>query len=663
MNAYGVNSMNAGELVISLILQNAGFNQGLADSQSGLDATSQAAQKLQSVFDDAVKKGEEIENVTKAYAEAQQELIRTGASKEQLDRLAEATKKLGVNVDDVARKSENMGAGLKSAASKGMASLDSLIGMASKLAGMLGVGLSIKGLASTYLDEAKALKEYGDSINANIEDVQAWETAVKNAGGNSEDFKKSLVSMSNDLKATAETGNGKMLPFLNNLGIRVKEAAGKTKQAMDILPELADKFEKLAPDKAKSLGEKMGIDKGTIELLLKGKKATEEAVKAGKAHLKYTKADMEAAKRANDALDKMKDSFMSLAMRAISPIIPLVAKFAEVMQKVADWIEDNREAVIAFFVALGIVLTAKAIPAFIKLGMAVSKAFGPLTLIAAIIAALAIAFDELWAFASGGDSVLERMMVNLGMSREAIEKVRDVVKSVIGFFVDLWDALTGDPESAEAAWGRVKATWEEAISFFKGIIETVKSYFTELFTNVANTIKEKIEAIKNFFAGLGRAIRNAILNMIPGWAKKMLGIGEEKESASPMTGQTSENKNKNLPKIETEKERSIRENQENHSELYQAWGGAPSPETAPKPEAIKAIPIPVALAQPAAPNAGQIAQGEVTNNIDNTKNTTNTTNIGTIQVQTQATDAQGIASGIGDSMRNVTAQANGAFGA
>ena len=39
------------------------------------------------------------------------------------------------------------------------------------------------------------------------------------------------------------------------------------------------------------------------------------------------------------------------------------------------------------------------------------------------------------------------------------------------------------------------------------------------------------------------------------------------------------------------------------------------------------------------------------------------TSIGTINVQTQATDAQGIARDIGTELRNRTAQADGAYGA
>ena len=46
-----------------------------------------------------------------------------------------------------------------------------------------------------------------------------------------------------------------------------------------------------------------------------------------------------------------------------------------------------------------------------------------------------------------------------------------------------------------------------------------------------------------------------------------------------------------------------------------------------------------------------------------TNNRNVTTSIGQITVQTQATDADGIAGSIGDAMRNQTAQADGAFGA
>lgn len=76
-------------------------------------------------------------------------------------------------------------------------------------------------------------------------------------------------------------------------------------------------------------------------------------------------------------------------------------------------------------------------------------------------------------------------------------------------------------------------------------------------------------------------------------------------------------------------------------------------ESAPASPSVQALPG-VAAAASAPAGAG----GTVTNS-----NVQTSTSIGTINVQTQATDAQGIARDIGTELRNQTAQADGAYGA
>ena len=72
-------------------------------------------------------------------------------------------------------------------------------------------------------------------------------------------------------------------------------------------------------------------------------------------------------------------------------------------------------------------------------------------------------------------------------------------------------------------------------------------------------------------------------------------------------------------------------------------------------------------APPALADAGRnltpgAAQAPVAAHVDNSRTVTQTTTIGEIRVETQATDAQGIAGDIGGALRNQTAQIDAAYG-
>lgn len=527
--------MNAGELVISLLLKSGSFARQLQAAQQSLDEMGAAGEAAMS-------------NVASAAAEM-------GRASENAARdAAESMRKLGRNAHDA-------GKNLQDAAKKGDSAFQALIPTLAKVAGFVGVALSVKSMVSTYLDQADALGKYSDALNVNMEEVQAWEEAVKHAGGSGDEFRASLLGLTQRLTEAAALGAGEMTESLRALGISAKDAAGKTKSALDFLHELAEKFERMSASDAAGFGQKLGLDKGTIMLLQQGRKATEEAIKAGREHIKFTKADADAAARANDAMQDMQTAFMSLAMRAIAPFIPLMTLAANILHDFAQWCSQNQEAVAAFFTAIAIVAGVKAVPALLKMGNALSLlrlAFGPVGIAVMFLAGL---FDELWAFITGGDSIIERFALKMGVSKEALESIRGVLQSVIGFFLDLWEAITGDGADADAAWNRVKATFESAKEYLAGLIKSIKAWF----------------------AGL-----------IPDWAKRLAGGGSSgKEKADPN-------------------------------------GGWASP--------------------------GALASGQA-GNVDNSRNIQADTSISQIIVNTQATDAQGIASDIGSAIRrNQSAQ-------
>ena len=530
--------MNAGELVISLLLKAGSFKAEVEDAQQRLDKTGDVGAKA---------------------------------------------------MNEVGSAAQQAGKDVAGAAEKGGSAWSGLIPTLTKVAGILGVGLSIKGAINTYLEQADALGKYSDSLGVAVEDVQAWEEAVKHAGGTGEGFRQSLQGLTANLTAIATTGKGRMLPFLQELGISAKDANGKVKDAMQLLPELAEKFEKMAPAEAAGFGEKLGLDKGTVMLLQQGKKATEEAIKAGKEHIRFTKADAEAAAKANDAIQDMQTSLTALMMRAIAPVIPLMTKFAEIIHRAAQWISENSEVVTAFFIAVGTVLLRTGIPAMLRFAAATWAAMAPFLPIIAAVTALGLVIDDLWAFITGGDSVLERMLKKFGVTQETIEGVRNALRNVIGFFLDLWDAVTGQGADATAAWNRVKATWEAMKNWFKGMVDTIKGW---------------------------------LLGLLPGWLRKFI---------------DDDAVNKKGAETHAAAKAGDAEAVRAYTQYYDANG----------------MPL-AAMARPG-------DMGAAGARVDNSRNIQQSTNINQLTVQTQATDAQGIADGIGDALRNQTAQLDGAY--
>ena len=196
---------------------------------------------------------------------------------------------------------------------------------------------------------------------------------------------------------------------------------------------------------------------------------------------------------------------------------------------------------------------------------------GPFAPFIAIALALGAAFDDLWAFVSGGDSALERLLRFIGMTSESIESARQAVRDLIDALADLWDFITGKGE-------------------------------------------------------------------MPGWLKGLQGAGGSQLLAQG--GYEGDVEDPDDP---------------------MAVATAASRRVAARDRARKAAPPAAAAAPPAtnyrAGDAARPAGGNVTNN------RSVTTNVSQVTINTQATDAPGIARDFSGELQNQTAQADGALGA
>ena len=584
--------MNVAELLIKMVLDPAGLKSGAAEAERSLHGVEQNAAAAGNAVDKAGADG--------------------ARSMHKLDKAANTAKQ------SMGKLADYMGGQL----------LGVIKSVGGAIAAVWSVG-AIKSAVTDYLSAADALGKYADSLGVAVEDVQAWEEAVKHAGGSAEGFRQSLQSMTGSLTAIAATGEGRMLPFLEQLGIKAKDSTGKVKDAMQLLPELAEKFEKMSAAQAAGFGEKLGIDKGTVMLLQQGRKATEEAIKAGKERTRFTKEDTEAAAKANDAIQDMQRSLQAFVTRAIAPLIPAITKLAELIDRAGRWMQENGRAIALVVGIIAAAITTMLLPTLISMASAAAAAAAPFLPMIAAAVALGLALEDLWTFVEGGESAFEVLIRSMGATDQQVELVRGSLRALWGIVEQVWEALKslatfdgggfvaairGMYDQAAAAVEKMLAVFDVSENVINGVGAVIRKVgdvaagvfelFGSLFSldgsvilNALQALWQKVKDLGALFSNLLGMIASKLAGLLPGWAQKLLGVG---------------------------------------------GGGA----------------APAAQTQPLAVHAGSsgAAAGNTTNNVENS------TNIGQVTVNTQATDAQGIARDLGPALRNQAAQADGAYG-
>lgn len=539
--------MTARELVVKLVLNALGFREQVQDAQKGLD-----------------KLGDTAKQATETAARG-------------MDTAADSARDLGTNA-------RQAGTAVQQAGERGARGFDGLLGVLGKVGLALGGLAAVKGALSDYAQTVGEIEKTSDMLGMSMEAWQGWAYAAQQAGLEAEDVRDRLMDLGDWMLDLNVNDSGPLKDFAEKTKTSFKDAKGATVSMEEGLLRLADAAQKMDRQTATSWLQQIGFDEKSTPLILKGRKAIEEYIRTGKEQALYSKRDAENARRMRQAWQGVVTAYKAVSGAVLRALGPAFDVLADKLTSLGAWVRENETSLVIVLGAVASVITVALTPALWGLASAAMAAMAPFAPFIAAAVALGVALDDLWAFASGGNSVLENLLRRFGMADASIERLRGAVRSAIGLFRDLWTAITGDGADSAAAFARI----EEQIA------------------SVARAVSNFVRSIGTWIDGL-----------LPQWVKDLL-AGDSKAPAKS--------------------------------------GGTAAP-AAPAYDGLAAAASggfggPFGAGDMARPQSGPV-----------TNNRNVTTSIGQITVQTQATDADGIAGSIGDAVRNQTAQADGAFGA
>ena len=558
---------------------------------------------------------------------------------------AEATR-VDEALADVEKQAKDAGKSLTDMGRDGERSLDALDRMADKMgSGLLSVAKRVGGAlaalwsvdaiqaaAAAYYEQATAIDQTAQSLGLSIERLQAWQGAAATVGGEAEDIADRFRDLSDYIIDATKFDSGPLKDIAAELGIVLKTASGEARSTEDVMLDLADAFQRVGAQASTAYGMQMSFDPATIALLQKGRGELEMLLKVQQENAAFSKEDAELARRqkiAVMALSMAWQGFVNGLMRLASPIITAIT---EGLAKVTAFLSRNSRAIGLTLTAIAGVITVSLVPALVSMAAAAAAAIAPFAPFIAAAVALGLVLDDLWTFVEGGNSAFEVFLRWLGATDEQVEHTRDLFQALGGVLGGIGDLLasaftfdgSGILEALQTIYDQAAEAWSSLLRVFGageatieavgaavrsvgGYLQAVYSLFASLFSLDGNRILEALTSLQdalstmmNAFSNLLGIIKDKIIGLLPSWMQDLLGI-----------------------------------------------------ESAPASPSVQALPG-VAAAASAPAGAG----GTVTNS-----NVQTSTSIGTINVQTQATDAQGIARDIGTELRNQTAQADGAYGA
>lgn len=601
--------MNAGELVVSLILSAGAFKAQVQNAQKGLDGvqaaavdagratydagakgaqgldqSADAASSLQAALEEAVQKGREISEVTKEYQRLREELIRTGASKTRLNALDDAARKLGVS--------------LKETGDKGALSFERLKGTLTKVLGVIGGVAFIKSQLTEFTDAALEVDTASKTLGMDIKEFQGWQNAAEKVGLETQDLVQLFGDVSDRMYDAVLHDSGPFKDAVDDIGISLKGVKEGATSSADMLLQFARAVEKMPKDKAHGLLTQYGFDPESIKLIMMGEKELEKLIKTGKEKARFDKQDIKNAQKLREAQQRLNTAWRTILALFASTVSPAVTFLTNLLSDLLGWVKENKQFVIVFFTLLAGVITTLMLPALTAMATAAWAAIAPFTPLIAIIGAIGLVIEDLITYIQGGESELSNFWSVFGSGEE-----------IGAQFKSLWEGIKSVLESV---WEALKAISKFFILIFsltgEGVIAAIDGIWKGI-TNLYNTLVEMLNWVAQ-----------KLYNLLPDWIKDWLG-GDE--SSRP-----EETKAEAKP------------------------GGVA--------DSMRVDDVRPSILPPQV-RAGDARPGSVSN-VNNSRQMTSTTNVGEVKVYTQATDAEGMAQGVVPALRNQTAQADSAFG-
>ncbi|HEJ0061746.1 TPA: hypothetical protein SLO37_001572 [Proteus mirabilis] len=495
----------------------------------------------------------------------------------------------------------------------------SVAGFATKALGAVGIVMSIGSIFAESVSrsqEIETLDKLGKQIGVATADVDAFSGAMAELGGSRESAQADLSAMAN--------------------------AFGNTKDSMEKVLQTADKVQGMSFDKAKKTLEGMGVsDEKTIELMMKGRKELERTMGIQKEYSGISKESIESSIKFNTAMSKFQQTSGVLKNSFLEMVIPALSKGLDWLTRFISFCKENKNLLIGFFSAIGLAVALYYVPPMLAAASATLAATWPIIAIIAIIALLAMAFaivyDDIMNFIDGNDSMIGRILEKYPQLKiiilalwETFKKLFEYLKVIVGVVADI----------VVAGWELMASGLKAYVKFLINCISVIAGWgksFAGVFTTVTDAVVgafewmwEQVEKIIGWVNTGLDAVKN-------GWksAKEFFGFGDDEEITV----------NQNV-------ERKVNDNGEIEYAIPQEKS-----QTTQQPPVRHSIAQANAQLDAIANNAMNPITSQAISNQSNVKNESNVS-IGEIKVETQATDAQGVASGLSNALQDEIANVN-----
>lgn len=319
---------------------------------------------------------------------------------------------------------------------------------------------------TTQLSNASAI------TGASIQSINALGGALKRFGGNADSAINAIKSINQHLH-DAKFGGGALMDIAKKYGVVISKGA----TAEQTILSLAKQMGRYDRQTRVAIASQLGLDEAMIRAFADGGQELEQLINKQKELNIIDPRDEKITQQFSYALLDLKDIFTALMRDFARVILPSFTKLLNLFTSFVEFLRKHKIFVTAFFAGILVALT----PILLTLGkMAIASiiAFAPFYAIGAVIAAVALIFEDLLYYFQGYDSVTGNLVKKFPLLGALIEPLRPIILGIYDIFKSIYTLIT-------------EPSWDNLTKVFKSVGNVIKSL-----------IEIPIKAIKNIIDGL-----------------------------------------------------------------------------------------------------------------------------------------------------------------
>lgn len=369
---------------------------------------------------------------------------------------------------------------------------------AGALAGVLALG-AIKALVNDTAAHTAAAALQARAMGVGIETMSAYGAAIVTMGGTQQQAIDTLGKLRDGFVEMSRFGimatNPLTMAFIR-LGASAQQLHASIKDPTIALSAIADQFSRLDNTQQLYLGQKLGLDQGTIQLLSQGKARFDEIIAKQRELHAITQEQADASIKYSIAQKELGMSFEAVKREIAGELLPAFTWVVQRLDQMITWLREHKAVAISTFAAIGAVVLIALVPPLVAAAGALWALIAPILAVAAPFIALGVAIglviDDFEKYKAGQKSVIGEIMQRWPAAGEIVKGVFQTLKSELMLFLTVlqgvWDyfaallqffatVITKGPTAAlETLHQKTAAIFDRITNAFKGVVGGMKEY-------------------------------------------------------------------------------------------------------------------------------------------------------------------------------------------